>query len=312
MIYVRISCSAGLAGIFLATFLGKGAEFFPPTSLYNGNSKYYQIIDGDTNTESSMASGTTWGPNPWVRVDLGVIYNISQLEITSYDSSTWQYSDLDIFLGLGTTWRDSQNAQCGNRTSLDREESRSFNCSGIARYIFVRKFTPPGQHSRLRLAEIRVWGEFVANMRPEDPIWPRPRDAVAPVVSVVPPPTLGDPSILRDLHEQEVFAHPHSAGSIYGRDMREWNYYEDLAVWPLNDDRTVFQDFARQGYVVYDFEQEVNLSLVAVQNTIGDKFRGTQDFLIEVGEPGHFEEIPIQGVQTSQPHLNGKTLELWG
>ncbi|XP_039678937.1 uncharacterized protein LOC120573323 isoform X2 [Perca fluviatilis] len=122
-------------------------------------------IDGNPDSTYSHRScvSTLYQDNPWWRVDLGGLYNISTIVILRRsDCCALELKGAEIRIGNSLENNGNNNPRCGVVT-VTSDVTMTFHCNQmIARYVNI---VIPGVNKRLTLCEVKVFAYFTgANM----------------------------------------------------------------------------------------------------------------------------------------------------
>ncbi|KAI5622260.1 hypothetical protein C0J50_18189, partial [Silurus asotus] len=128
------------------------------SSFYKINFNPYSVIDGskETNLYSYHCSATNAQYNPWWRVDLLGIYNISNVIITGRsDCCTQEIIGAEIRIGSSIVNNGNNNPRCGVISSITSTTPVSYTCNMLGRYVNV---IIPNLYRHLVLCEVEVFG----------------------------------------------------------------------------------------------------------------------------------------------------------
>ncbi|XP_047672625.1 fucolectin-like [Tachysurus fulvidraco] len=130
------------------------------SSTYASNNAYYAIDNNkETNANIHPCTHTTFEPNPWWKVDLLVVYKISNVIITNRgDCCPERINGAEIHIGSSLINNSNNNPSCAVIASIPAGASVTYTCNMQGRYVNI--FIPiAGQV--LAICEVEVYGVAV-------------------------------------------------------------------------------------------------------------------------------------------------------
>ncbi|KAM4651381.1 uncharacterized protein O3C94_013875 [Discoglossus pictus] len=144
------------------------------SSTYDKFGNSANAIDGSKNTRymSGHCSHTDLDIEPWWRVDLTDVYNVTKVKIMNRgDCCNIRIKGAEIRIGNSQEKGGTKNPRCAKIASMDLGEEETYICGMVGRYVTV---TIPGKAAYLTLCEVKVFGhQFTGNytdvsISPED------------------------------------------------------------------------------------------------------------------------------------------------
>ncbi|XP_058628243.1 uncharacterized protein LOC131538393 [Onychostoma macrolepis] len=156
LVMLLLSLLPGLCEAVLTQNLALGASAVQ-SSTYNSYGMAYEAVDGKraTNYKHTLCAHTAFQNNPWWRVDLVKVYQITRITITSGGE---QISGAEIHIGNGWANHGNSNQLAVTVQSISSGGTLSFNFKPIEGR-FVNVFLP-GIHRSLSLCEVEVFAEY--------------------------------------------------------------------------------------------------------------------------------------------------------
>uniref|UniRef100_A0A8C5R028 Fucolectin tachylectin-4 pentraxin-1 domain-containing protein n=1 Tax=Leptobrachium leishanense TaxID=445787 RepID=A0A8C5R028_9ANUR len=127
------------------------------SSTYDYLGAAENAIDGSSSTNylSKHCSHTHLDIEPWWKLDLRKVYNVTRVKVTNRgDCCNERLNGAVIRIDSATGWKE--NPVCGTVSSIGLGETVSFNCDGmVGRYVTI---VIPGETRSLSLCEVQVFG----------------------------------------------------------------------------------------------------------------------------------------------------------
>ncbi|XP_063797417.1 uncharacterized protein LOC134958626 [Pseudophryne corroboree] len=142
------------------------------SSTYDKFGASENAIDGSSNTKymAGHCSHTDLDIEPWWRVDLTKVYNVTKVMITNRgDCCKERLNGAEIRIGMSAEKGGSRNPRCAKITPQGLGEEEEYNCGLIGQYVTV---TIPGAAAYLTLCEVKVYGVDVPDNYTVIPIKP--------------------------------------------------------------------------------------------------------------------------------------------
>uniref|UniRef100_A0A8C5R052 Fucolectin tachylectin-4 pentraxin-1 domain-containing protein n=1 Tax=Leptobrachium leishanense TaxID=445787 RepID=A0A8C5R052_9ANUR len=129
------------------------------SSTYDYLGAAENAIDGSSSTNylSKHCSHTHLDIEPWWKLDLRKVYNVTRVKVTNRgDCCNERLNGAVIRIGLSPEHGGTLNSNCGTVSSIGLGETVSFNCDGmVGRYVTI---VIPGETRSLSLCEVQVFG----------------------------------------------------------------------------------------------------------------------------------------------------------
>ncbi|XP_077323576.1 uncharacterized protein LOC143958006 isoform X2 [Lithobates pipiens] len=128
------------------------------SSTYDKLGAPENAIDGSTNTNymSKHCSHTDLEIEPWWRVDLTKVYNVTKVKILNRgDCCKERIEGAELRIGTSPQRGGTQNPRCAKITSMELGKEQEYVCGMVGQYVTV---TIPGRAGYLTLCEVKVYG----------------------------------------------------------------------------------------------------------------------------------------------------------
>ncbi|XP_056381042.1 uncharacterized protein LOC130276137 [Hyla sarda] len=142
------------------------------SSLYDKLGASENAIDGSPGTIylSGHCSHTDLEIEPWWRVDLMHVYNVTKVKIANRgDCCQERINGAEIRIGNSPEKGGAQNPRCAKIESLGRGKEEEYICRMVGRYVTV---TIPDRAEYLTLCEVKVYGTNVSEGYTDAPLKP--------------------------------------------------------------------------------------------------------------------------------------------
>ncbi|XP_018419889.1 PREDICTED: uncharacterized protein LOC108793438 [Nanorana parkeri] len=129
------------------------------SSTYDKFGAAENAVDGSTKTNymSQHCSHTDLDVEPWWRVDLTRVYNVTKVKILNRgDCCSERIAGAEIRIGTSPERGGSRNPKCAKMTSLGLGKEQEYVCGMAGQYVTV---TIPGRAGYLTLCEVKVYGK---------------------------------------------------------------------------------------------------------------------------------------------------------
>ncbi|XP_073447658.1 uncharacterized protein [Aquarana catesbeiana] len=129
------------------------------SSTYDKLGAPENAIDGSTNTNymSKHCSHTDLDIEPWWRVDLTKVYNVTKVKILNRgDCCKERIEGAELRIGTSPQRGGTRNPRCAKITSLGLGKEQEYVCGMVGQYVTV---TIPGRAGYLTLCEVKVYGK---------------------------------------------------------------------------------------------------------------------------------------------------------
>ncbi|XP_075039882.1 uncharacterized protein LOC142099863 isoform X3 [Mixophyes fleayi] len=133
------------------------------SSTYDKFGASENAIDGSLNTRymSGHCSHTDLDIEPWWKVDLTQVYNVTKVKITNRgDCCKERINGAEIRIGTSPKKGGTRNPRCAKITSMGQGEEQEYICGMVGQYVTV---TIPGIATYLTICEMKVYGENVTD-----------------------------------------------------------------------------------------------------------------------------------------------------
>ncbi|XP_072276502.1 uncharacterized protein [Pyxicephalus adspersus] len=131
------------------------------SSTYDKLGAPENAIDGSTNTNymSKHCSHTDLDIEPWWRVDLTKVYNITKVKILNRgDCCKERIQGAELRIGNSPENGGTRNPRCATITSLGLGKEQEYQCGMVGQYVTV---TIPDRADYMTLCEVKVYGKDV-------------------------------------------------------------------------------------------------------------------------------------------------------
>ncbi|XP_075688025.1 uncharacterized protein LOC142656914 isoform X2 [Rhinoderma darwinii] len=142
------------------------------SSTYDKFGASENAIDGSSSTVymSGHCSHTDMDVEPWWRVDLVNVYNVTKVKITNRgDCCQERINGAEITIGNSPEKGGTRNRRCAKIESLGLGKEEEYVCGMVGQYVTV---TIPGRAGYLTLCEVKVYGTNVSEGYTDTPVKP--------------------------------------------------------------------------------------------------------------------------------------------
>uniref|UniRef100_A0A8C7DQD7 Fucolectin tachylectin-4 pentraxin-1 domain-containing protein n=1 Tax=Oncorhynchus kisutch TaxID=8019 RepID=A0A8C7DQD7_ONCKI len=131
------------------------------SSQFSDRNAHY-AIDGNRNTNYGSCSHTAQDTNPWWRVDLLDVYNVTAVTITNRDACPERLDGAEIRIGNSLENNGINNPRCVVISHIPAGETNTFQCNEMdGRYVVVVIYV---RKEYLTLCELEVYGTPAVNV----------------------------------------------------------------------------------------------------------------------------------------------------